>query len=161
MEWRIEARQKSVAGIGGHNYLALVGPDGKVHSEIHGDHGPNGSLVRVGRMLNPEVVGASQPVMVGAADQIDAAWNQMLRHANHLSGKAVYGLLAPNSNAFWATILRQSGFDYRQHKPNSDLPTPGVDVDLGDPLWWTPEHRWPGASTPNGSEQGIPADRLP
>jgi hypothetical protein len=163
MEWRIESRQKSVAGIGGHNYLVLIAPDGTTRGEIHGTLGSNQRLVLARSVPEPEVSGAAQLVLAGPPDRVNAAWQQMQEHADRLNGKAVYGLLSPNSNAFWATVLRQSGFDHRRHKPNSNLPTPGIDVDLSDPLWWTPEHRWPGATVPDGLRpgQGTPAERLP
>jgi hypothetical protein len=87
----------------------------------------------------------------------------MRQDADELSGKAVYGLLSPNSNSFWGTVLRRSGFDPKQSEPNSDLPTPGTGVDLGNPLWWTPEHRWPGVATPDAEDTSAarPAYRLP
>ena len=158
MEWRIESRQKSVAGLGGHNYLPLVRPDGTVDQEIHGHLGPNHRLIHVDGIRDPEVPGAAVPVLIGAEDEVGAAWRKMIDQARHLHGKATYGLLSPNSNAFWATVLRMSGFDYRQYEPKSDLFTPGTGVDLSDPRWWTPEHRWPGVPVPN---ERAPAAALP
>jgi hypothetical protein len=148
MDWRIESRQKSVAGVGGHNYLARIDPSGRIVEEIHGAPGGNNRLVYATGLREPEVDGAGRVVISGTEADIDATWKQMIRHAEDLNGKAVYGLLSPNSNAFWGTVLRLSGFDHRQHEPNSDLLTPGTGVDLSDPRWWTPEHRWPGVPVP-------------
>ena len=144
-------------------YLALVGPDGTVRQEIHGHIGPNHRLIHVSGIKNPEVPGAAKPILVGDADEVDAVWDQLLKSANHLHGKATYGLLSPNSNAFWSTVLRLSGFDYRQYEPTSDLPTPGTGVDLSNPLWWTPEHRWPGVPVPPERDPpaALPAHRRP
>jgi hypothetical protein len=161
MDWKIESRQKSVAGVGGHNYLALVDPNGNIRWEIHGNLGSNRRLIHVDNLKKePEVEGAARPVIAGGREQIDKIWKQMLQHANDLNGKAVYGLLSPNSNSFWGTVLRRSGFDPSKSTPDSDLATPGIGVDLGNPLWWTPEHRWPGATAPD-HEDAVPAYRLP
>lgn len=163
MDWRIESRQKSVAGIGGHNYLALVDPDGNIHEAIHGHLGDNRRLVHATGLGNPEVEGAARPVVSGSREEIADVWDRMQQSAKALSGKAVYGLLSPNSNSFWGTVLRRSGFDPKESEPDSDLPTPGTGVDLDNPLWWTPEHRWPGVTTPTEEEPPAirPAYRLP
>lgn len=95
MEWRIESRQKSVAGIGGHNYLVLVAPDGTTRGEIHGTSGPNRRLIHVESVPEPEVSGAAQVVLTGPPDRVNAAWQQMQEQADRLDGKAVYGLLSP------------------------------------------------------------------
>ena len=34
--WKIESRQRSVLGFGGHNYLALIDNNGNVVEELHG-----------------------------------------------------------------------------------------------------------------------------
>lgn len=162
MSWRIESRQKSVAGIGGHNYLALVDSNGNIQEEIHGHLGDNRRLVHVEGLANPEVEGAARPVVSGSDAEMQEAWKRMRDTANELSGKAVYGLLSPNSNSFWGTVLRRSGFDPKDSEPDSDLPTPGTGVDLSNPLWRTPEHRWPGAQSPvEDSPAARPAYRLP
>jgi hypothetical protein len=153
--YKIESRQKRVAEIGGHNYLALVDENGIVQGEIHGYHGDNGRLVFERGILEPEVEGAAREVVSGAEDEIRRIWSRMNDDARDLGGdrdvpgsqdnaKAIYGLLSPNSNSFWATILKRSGFDYRHLHPNSPNWTPGTGIDLNDPVWWAPEFRWPG-----------------
>ena len=164
MDWKIESRQKSVAGVGGHNYLALVDPDGNIRGEFHGHLGPNRRLIHEETLALPEVEGAARPVVTGSKDEIDNnAWKRMKQQADDLHGKAVYGLLSPNSNSFWGTVLRRSGFDPKESEPDSDLATPGTGLDLSNPLWWTPEHRWPGVTTPTEEEPSAirPAYRLP
>jgi hypothetical protein len=162
MNWKIESRQKSVAGIGGHNYLALVDPKGNIHGEIHGHLGDNQRLVRVKGLANPEVEGAARPVFSGSEKELRGLWRRMEQDADELSGKSVYGLLSPNSNSFWGTVLRRAGFDPKDSQPDSSLRTPGTGVDLSNPLWWTPEHRWPGVPNPPvGEPSAIPAYRLP
>jgi hypothetical protein len=153
--YKIESRQKRVAGIGGHNYLALVDENGIVQGEIHGYHGDNGRLVFERGILEPEVEGAAREVVSGTEDEIKRTWSRMNDDARDLGGdrdvpgshdnaKAIYGLLSPNSNSFWATILGRAGLDYREFHPNSPNWTPGTGIDLNNPVWWSPEFRWPG-----------------
>jgi hypothetical protein len=155
MPYKIESRQKRVAGIGGHNYLALVDEKGMVHGEIHGRYGDGNRLTFVRGIGEPEIEGAAREVVSGTKDEIERIWSRMEDDARDLGGdpdvpgahdgaKAIYGLLSPNSNSFWATILRRAGFDYRNLHPNSPNWTPGTGVDLNNPVWWAPEFRWPG-----------------
>jgi hypothetical protein len=135
--------------------LALVNDKGIVEGQIHGHHGDNDRLVFVRGILEPEVEGAAREVISGTKEDVERIWNRMEDDARNLGGdpevpgshanaKAVYGLLSPNSNSFWATILGRSGFDYRNFHPSSPNWTPGTGIDLSDPVWWAPEVRWPG-----------------
>jgi hypothetical protein len=153
--YKIESRQKNVAGVGGHNYLALVGENGIVRREIHGHIGQNNRLVFEKGILNPEVEGAAREVISGTKDEVTRIWSRMEDDARDLGGdpdvpgshenaKAVYGLLSPNSNSFRATILGRAGFGHRDFHPNSPNWTPGTGIDLNNPVWWAPEIRWPG-----------------
>lgn len=164
MDWKIESRQqKSVVGVGSHNYLALLDPDGNIREEIHGHLGNNRRLIYVKGLDLPEVENAARPVTTGSQQEAQEVWKQMKQHAEDLHGKAVYGLLSPNSNSFWGTVLRRSGFDPNKVEPDSDLVTPGSGVDLSNPLWWTPEHRWLGVAAPEemDSSRPVSAYRLP
>ena len=57
MTFKIESRQKRVAGVGGHNHLALVNEKGIVQGEIHGHRGDNNRLIFERGILEPEVEG--------------------------------------------------------------------------------------------------------
>jgi hypothetical protein len=173
MNFRIESRQQPVVGFGGHNYLALVDENGTTHDEIHGVPSERGRLVHVDEYGMPEVVGAARDVISGSKADVLRLWQRMKSHANELGGtpdtgtrdddaKAKYGVLTPNSNSFWATVLTLSGFDYRQFEPGSSLRTPGTGIDLSDPVWWVPEHRWPGTTVPGTEPSADPrAPRSP
>ena len=162
MEWKIESRQKSVAGVGGHNYLALVSPDGRIHKQIHGHLGPNRRLIYTKTLANPEVDGAARPVVSGSEDEVHQIWKRMEESADELDGRAGVRPALPKQQFVLGTVLRRSGFNLKDSEPNSSLRTPGTGVDLSNPLWWTPEHRWPGVPVPADDESAaLPADRLP
>lgn len=163
---RIETRQLEVAGLGGHNYLVLVDDKDRIFGEIHGhqNRGDN-MLVRESYLPNPPVVGPdNQPVRKIVIeenpeqgfdqDHIRNVWNQMSKNADDLSGKAEYGLLSPNSNSFWATVLQMSGFDPRSVEPESPKWTPGTGIYINDPHWWAPPSRWTGVKLPD--ERALP-----
>jgi hypothetical protein len=123
-------------------------------------------------ILNPEVEGAAREVISGTKDEITRIWSRMVDDARDLGGdpdmpdshenaKAVYGFLSPNSNSFWATVLRRSGFDYRDFHPSSRNWTPGTGIDLNDPVWWAPEFRWPGTAPTSADHLQRPLASYP
>jgi hypothetical protein len=158
--WRIESRQLPVfdeAGVRpseeevrlnvGHNYLALVGPDGVAVDQIHG--GPRG---REGHLrlevfadsereekstMAKEVRRASDDdpsrnvEAFGTYKEADDRWKEYKASANQLNDMKIdYGVWVQNSNSAWATILRMQGHDPKEFRPESDRWTPGVGDDL-------------------------------
>lgn len=162
-QWQIESRQKRVAGVGAHNYFALVDPDGNVVDELHGvnDNKTSGLLVTGGlhaltsEFLNPEIDGAAKIFEAGDRGAMAHRWKELVDAGNGLSGKARYSALGPNSNSFWASVLGSVGKNYRDYEPNSRNWTPGTGINLTNPIWWADRYRMPDRPPTKGDRSGV------
>jgi hypothetical protein len=90
--WRIESRQLGVSLFGGHNYLALIDPDGVLKDEIHGWVHEDGKMwftpineksrpedLEV-RYKQPEIEGAEVEVPLHGRDAEDV-WRDLVKTA--------------------------------------------------------------------------------
>ncbi len=154
--WTIQSRQLSVLGGGGHNYLALVDPDGVVRQEIHGwetfddklgftfidrDDFSDAMKKNIGLVEGrPEVEGAEVNVPLNGRS-VWEAWAGALASAISHDRQAPYtfygkyenkvdGTKHHNSNGFWSAVLGDISIDWRDVEPKSWNWTPGTDNPL-------------------------------
>ncbi len=164
-EWKIESRQgpledNAIGDLVGHNYLALVGPNGKVVEELHGwfkepflkpirvkngaadtrrqrkDSAPvtsAGFETRNTPLGHPNDEKTSKVVRAGTEKAVRNLWEDALVKADKLDKKKiVYSPFEENSKTFWATMLRAMKIDPEKEDvhPRSDRLTPGSMMDL-------------------------------
>lgn len=177
--WRIESRQKRVLGLGGHNYLALVQPDGREKSRILG-HNVGGLLRNVPDIPNLEDIDGSHVILREGDDRAMIEEIERMRiTADRLvgspsqgaEGAVKYSLFGPNSNSHHDTVLKQHGIDpAKLQRPNGKW-APGSGFDLRDPQWrrdpadglTTDPARMdaPTPRRPNATPPGMPRNLLP
>ncbi|MBT3360621.1 MAG: hypothetical protein HN403_13435 [Rhodospirillales bacterium] len=155
--WTIQSRQLGVAGLGGHNYLALVDPQGVVRQEIHGWMTEDDKLSftfidrddlsddmkekinDVGKQ--PAVKGAEVNVPLNGRSVWDmwagALTSAMSHHKqaeyswNGARVSSVDGARFHNSNGFWSAVLGDIGVNWEDVEPDSWLrTTPGKEYPL-------------------------------
>lgn len=156
--WRIESRQNGVLWGGGHNFLALIDPEGRVREEIHGWKNDKGRMsglrIKDGQIVDgaphtqvlwddiqanrlPE---ASVEVSLGGRD-VHEVWSRFLEsrkrhHDTHRYDPSGQGYDPKtnerfyNSNSFWRSVLEENGFDWKMLEPRTRKTTPGT----GNPL---------------------------
>ena len=153
--WRIQSRQRRAAVVGGHNYLVLVDPSGKVREELHGWKNNEGRMSRIhvkddeivagtndkGFLKEtmkkyPEIAGAEVTVPLKGREAREV-WADFLKTGDRHHDVHRYNEWGDgydlqtherfyNSNGFWRSVLEENGYDWQDLHPNSPQITRGV-----------------------------------